>query len=94
MSKIQLSIIKTAIVYTICSVLMVYAKDYTAGDQVLVPMFFSLVGLFISVGTLLLVAFVYRVKKRKEVARELWRGVLWGVLIYLVTMIGMAIAIS
>lgn len=94
MSRIQLRIIIVAIIYTVCSVLIIYVKDYTAGDQALVPMFFSLVGLFISVSILLLVAFANRLKKRKDLAREFSRGALWGVLIYMVAMIGMSIATS
>jgi Na+/melibiose symporter-like transporter len=67
-SRIQLRIVTIAIAYTIFSALIVYVKDYTAGDQSLVPMFFSLVGLFISVAIPLLIAFVNRLKKRKDIA--------------------------
>ena len=94
MSRIQLRIVIIAIAYTIFSALIVYVKDYTAGDQALVPMFFTLVGGFVFAGILLLVAFVNRQKKRKDVAREICLGVLWAVLIYLVVMIGMSIATS
>lgn len=94
MSRIQLRIVIIAIAYTIFSALIVYVKEYTAGDQALVPTFFSLVGGFIFAGILLLVAFVNRLKKRKDVAREIYLGVLWAVLIYLVVMIGMSIATS
>jgi len=93
-SRIQLRIVIVAIVYTICSALIVYVKDYKAGDQALVPMFFSLAGLFISVSILLFIAFVNRLKKRKDIARELNLGTLWGLLIYIVVMVGMAIATS
>lgn len=93
-SRIQVRIAIVAFVYTICSALIVYIKDYTAGDQALVPLFFSLVGLFISVAILLLMAFVNRLKKRKDIARELSLGVLWSLLIYIVVMVTMAIATS
>jgi len=53
-----------AFVYSICSALIVYVKDYTAGDKALVPFFFSLMGLFISAIILLILAFVNRLKKR------------------------------
>lgn len=93
-SRIQLRIVIVALVYTICSTLIVYVKDYTAGDQALVPMFFSLAGLFISVAFLFIVAFVNRLMKRKDIARELSLGGLWSLLIYIVVMVTVAIATS
>jgi hypothetical protein len=94
MSRIQLRIVLIAIAYTIWSAIIVYVKDYTAGDQALIPMFFSLVGLLIYVGILLLVAFVKRLNKRRDVARDICWSVFWGVIIYLVVMIMMSIATS
>jgi len=93
-SRIKLRIVLVSLVYTICSALIVYFKDYTAGDQALVPMFFSLAGLFICVTILFLVAFVNRIKKHKDIARELSLGALWSLLIYIVVMVTMAIATS
>jgi Na+/H+-translocating membrane pyrophosphatase len=93
-SRIKLSIVIVSFVYAVCSALIVYVKDYTAGDQAIVPMFFSLMGLIVSVVSLLLVAFVNRLKKRKEIARELVQGAFWSLLIYIVVMVTMALASS
>ncbi len=83
-----------ALLYALLSGYIIYVRDYTAGDQALIPLFFSLIGLLIYIFALLIGAVVCRIKKRKDIARELSLGGLWSLLIYIVVMVTVAIATS
>lgn len=80
--KFRLGIFLFSSIYTLCTGFAVYVNDYDAGDQALIPMFISLVGVAIFSLILIIAAIVARLQNKREWSREFGGSLLFMWLIY------------
>lgn len=72
-----------SLIYSICTGLVVYVKEYDAGDQALVPFFFSLVGVALVSMLLIIATIVVRFQNKREWSREFQWALFSFLLLYL-----------
>ena len=82
-NKFQLRLVSAAVIYSVFSGLLVFLSEYADSFRIIIPIFIALMLVVGFVIIMFVLSIVNALKKRTNIAKELFKGCIYVVVVYI-----------